>query len=457
MKLLRLLLLVFCFAGSASAQDQATLVADKVFINGDTVLIAEGNIEVFYKGARLSARRITYDRASDRLTIEGPITLTDGGSVAIFADFAELSTDLQNGLLSSARLVLDQQLQLAAVEIARVDGRYTELRKVVASSCQVCARAPVPLWSIRARRVIHDQEERQIYFEDAQFRIGNMPVFFIPRLRFPDPTLKRATGFLFPRLRSTSQLGTGLKLPYFITLGRSADVTLTPYISASTQTLEFRYRQAFRTGDILFNGAVSRDDILPGEMRGYLFGEGAFLLPRDYRLSFGLQTTSDDSYLLDYGYSSADRLESNVALTRIRRDEYINARVVGYYSLRSAEPNSTQPTAVTEGTYERRFVSTALGGIATLSLDTLTAYRASTDDGLGRDTARATARLAWERNFLFGPGILALAQHEFRLTILRLNKTQHLLVVHPDYGPKPLSRYAGLFVRSNPMVLLPIS
>lgn len=407
---MRFACLLFCllgFALPAFTQDQATLVADRVEIQNSSVLIAQGNIEVFYKGVRLTAQRITYDRASDRLNIDGPITLNDGEKIAIFASFAELSTDMQNGLLYSARLVLDQQLQLAAVEIARVNGRYTELSKVVASSCQVCAKYPTPLWSIRARRVIHDQEERQLYFEHAQFRVGDVPVLYVPRLRFPDPTLKRATGFLFPRLKSTSQLGTGLKLPYFITLGRSADVTVTPYLSGATTTFELRYRQAFHTGNIQFNGAVSRDDILQDQTRYYLFGEGSFNLPRDYKLSFDIQSVSDDAYLLDYGYSGADRLESNIAITRVRRDEYIEARTISLYSLRDEDVNSKQPSAVSEAYYERRFVPGALGGIATISADMLTSYRASNIDVDGRDIGRLRAGLAWERTGILGPGIQA--------------------------------------------------
>ncbi len=387
------------------AQEAAVLLADTVRINADTTLIAEGNVEVFYEGARLRASRIVYDGAADRLTIEGPITLTDAAGVAIFADQAALSSDLQDGLLTSARLVLDQQLQLAAAEIARVGGRYTELSKVVASSCQVCPAAPVPLWSIRARRVIHDQETRQIYFEGAQFRIGRVPVAYIPRLRFPDPTLDRATGFLFPSVRTTSELGTGLKLPYFVTLGPSADVTLTPYLSPQTTTLEFRYRQAFRRGDITFEGAVSRDDIMPDETRYYLFGSGSFALPRDFRLAFGLQAVSDPAYLLDYDYSDDDRLESGVTVSRYRRDEAIEARVLHFRSIREGEDTATQPTLVAETRYERRLSPAAIGGTLTLGFGTLSTYRNSDLDGPGRDVERAEAVAAWQRSATFGPGL----------------------------------------------------
>ena len=47
-------------------------------------------------------------------------------------------------------MVLDQQLQLAAAQIDRVDGRYTQLTRAAATSCQVCAAIAAPLWQIRA-------------------------------------------------------------------------------------------------------------------------------------------------------------------------------------------------------------------------------------------------------------------------------------------------------------------
>ena len=42
---------VLALALPAAAQDQATLVSDSLSITGDTRLIAEGNVEVFFKKA----------------------------------------------------------------------------------------------------------------------------------------------------------------------------------------------------------------------------------------------------------------------------------------------------------------------------------------------------------------------------------------------------------------------
>ena len=271
--------LVVCLALDVAAQAQpdarptdpapAVLVADNIEVTRDRRLIARGNVEAFQGTTRLSAQAIEYNPDTGGLTITGPIVIDDGGGIVILANQAELSEDLQNGLLTGARLVLNDQLQLASVQLNRVDGRYTQLYKTAVTSCRICEEdTGPPLWQIRAKRVIHDREERQLYFDGAQVRVRDVPILYLPRLRLPDPTLDRATGFLIPEIRSNSRLGTGLRVPYFIKLGDHRDLTLTPYLTGDTRTLEFRYRQAFKRGRIILQGAYSDDDLQPNDRRG---------------------------------------------------------------------------------------------------------------------------------------------------------------------------------------------
>ena len=419
MRALLVILLVWLAAPPALAQDDATLVADKVFLNADRTLTAEGAVEVLYQGARLTASRIVYDSATETLTIDGPIRLTEGGGTVILADQAQLSRDLSDGILKSARMVMRDQLQLAANELRRVGGRYTQLTRVVASSCQVCASNPRPLWEIRASRVVQDPVRQRLYFDDAQLRVLGLPVFYVPRLRLPEPGVERATGFLVPRLRSTTQLGTGILLPYFIAIGDSRDVTITPYVSTnSTRTVQLRYRQAFTTGRIEFSGALSRDSIRPGETRGYLFGGGTFILPRSFVLSFNIETVSDDSYLLDYDITSKDRLTSFVRLGRTRSDEHIAASLTQYDTIRTSETNALLPTTVGALSFERRFGVPGIGGIGGVRFEFHSLRRSSASiadidgDGQsdGRDMARATAGLNWQRTATLPSGIVASAK-----------------------------------------------
>ena len=183
---------------AALAQSVPTLLADSIVINPDQSLTADGAVEVLFKGQHMTARRVTYDRTTNRLKIDGPIYLDDGQGTVMLADEGDLSADFRNGILTSARMVMDDQLQMAARQINRVDERYTQLSRVTASSCQVCASNPVPLWEIRSSRVVHDQLDHQIYFDNAQFRFAGIPILWLPRLRMPDRRSNAPRGFCYP-------------------------------------------------------------------------------------------------------------------------------------------------------------------------------------------------------------------------------------------------------------------
>ena len=399
---------------AAVGQDQgaampASLVADRVYVGADKSLTAEGHVVVFYKGARMQASKVVYDRTGDKLFITGPIRLTTSDGTILLASSAELSPDLQNGILRSARMVLDRQLQLAAVQINRVGGRYTQLTKTVASSCVVSASNPTPLWEIRSSRVVHDQLDHQLYFDNATFRLFGVPIFYLPRLRIPDPTLKRASGFLLPSFSNSSLLGFGASLPYFIKLGDSRDLTLTPFIATRTTTLNFRYRQAFRNGSMEWKGAVSSDSVRQSGLRGYLFATGNFALRNDYKLHFDVQQVSDASYLTDYGISNIDRLQSDIELSRTRRNDYSSARLYGFHSIRAGDDNSVLPDVVAGYTRIHRFTLPGLGGQGSLTFDAFGLLRTSNADVVGRDESRASVRLKWRRSWIVGPGIVVSA------------------------------------------------
>ena len=414
--------------------DAATLLADRVTLTGPRTLTAEGDVVIWYHGRRLIASGVTYDGAADRVRVQGPIHLSEPAQrgtaheVVVIADSADLDQDLRDGILRGARLVLAREMQMAARE-ARIEGggQLVVLDQVVASSCQICAENPVPLWEIRARRITHDRQARQIRFDNPQLRAFGVPVIALPWLVAPDPTVTRMNGFLAPRFRTTSGLGAGVKLPYFITLGDSADLTLTPYLSASrTTTLEARYRRALRRGEIMFDAALSRDDIAPGNTRGHFFGAGTFHLPDGWRLDGQLQLASSRAYLLDYDVSDADRLWSGAALSRIRRDELAWARLGRYSTLREGEDSATTPAQVVDAYWQRRFTPDRLGGVAVLEWSAHAHRRPSRDDIIGRDMARTSFAASWTREEVLAGGLLAEARMRLDADLFRVTQdSQH--------------------------------
>ncbi|UWQ20818.1 LPS-assembly protein LptD [Jannaschia sp. W003] len=435
-------------AAPAAAQEAATLVADSITFDQGS-LVASGDVEILSEGRILRARSVRYLRDEDRLEVEGPLTLVDGADRVLVADFAALGQDLRASVLRGARLVLDQRLQIAATEVASdEEGRYTQLYQAVASSCEVCPGRPVPLWQIRARRIVQDQQENQLYFEGARFEVVGVPILWLPRMRLPGPGNERATGLLAPRFSSDDQLGFGVTVPSFIALGPSADLTVAPYATFSdTRALNLRYRQAFRSGAIEINGAVARDDVRPDITRGYLFADGAFRLPREYQLEFAIETTSDDDFLLEYDISEADRLESRIALARVERDNRFLAEAIAFRTLRQGETSDTQPTRVATITREQR--RDLFGGIGFWQLEAHGRERAAGFEPVGfgpgsaRDVLRLSASAGWRRSTVRAGGMVVTTLAEIHADAYRVTQDPAF-----DEGVvTALTPYAGIEAR----------
>lgn len=420
------------------AQGQATLMADQVFVDAAHRLVASGSVEVWYGSVRLTARRVVYDQARNHLMIEGPIVMHDGPDRLFLADSAELSDDLRNGLIRSARVVLDQQLQIAAASVERENANITRMNAVVASSCPVCAQNPTPLWEIRAARVTHDQDAQQLYFDQAQFRVAGVPVFYFPHLRLPDPTLRRARGFLTPRLTVRSGLGVGVALPYFLPFGTERDVTITPYLySTGSFALGMRYRQAFANGGLEFGGQIGRDNRLPDRARGYAYLRALFHLRDDYRLSADLLVPGDRRLLNTYGITSATRIRSHVTLERYRRDQAFRARLMQFYTLEPGVDNRILPNQVAQAEWEQRIglSRVPVGGEIRLRFAAHVHQRRSSIDGPdGRDLARFNVAAEWHRQTILPAGIVATGALQGRL--------DHVRVGDDSAFPSPVTRRA---------------
>ncbi|MGB0958773.1 MAG: LPS-assembly protein LptD [Halocynthiibacter sp.] len=390
----------------ALAVDPAALVADQITVTASGSVEATGSVEIFQDGTTLKAQNLTYDPQSETLTIKGPITLKSADGTRILASEAELNRGLREGIIKGARILIGDRMQVASSEYYHEQGRYAQFRKTVASSCKICTNSPTPIWHIRSKRIIHDRLEKQLYFDEPSVYVLGVPVFYAPRLRFPDPTLKRATGLLAPELRVSTLLGTQILTPYFFKLGEHKDLTLTPQISSKTKTLNYQYRQAFHSGQLSIKGAVSDDDLVAGT-RSYIEAYGEFDLARDYTLKFQVQDSSDRDYISNYSFPPSNRLQSHVTLQRTRRDKHVDAGVYHVHSLRQSEINDDLPHDFINFDYRQRLFPNAIGGEVELSATGIAAQRDSTIDVTGRDFSRISLRADWNRRWQLPLGIVA--------------------------------------------------
>lgn len=395
-------------AGESGAAPVA-LIADEITYSEETgIVTARGGVQVFRDGRTLTADEIRYDSRADRLSATGAITVRAEGGETVYADVADLDAGFRDGIVEGARSVIaDGAAKISARRAQRVEGRYNVFSKAVFSPCEVCAEKPVPLWRIRAERIVHDQEEGLIHYQDAYFDVMGLTIAYLPYFRHPSPEVDRATGFLYPDIGHDSAYGFELKLPYYIVLDDYSDMTLTPFIASDDGAiLETEYRRRFATGfiDMNLNLGVTdyHNDGKSARARLGGFGTARYGLGGGLHTGFDLAFATDDPFLRRYDYTDLDRLNSEAFLRQYDGRNRASLSASYTQSLRLREGQDTLPSPVPEFSI-RRVMDTPFmgGGELGFSLDGGAIFRES-----GRDVGRISGGADWSRSTIVGPGLV---------------------------------------------------
>lgn len=370
------------------------------------LVIAKGHVEISQKDQILLADTVTYNQRTDTVTASGHVSLLQPTGDIVFADFVELHDDLREGFIKDARLLLSDRSRMAGNTARRIAGNRTELRRVVYSPCELCRDDPTqpPLWQIKAEEVVHDRALQIVEYRDATMEIGGLPIFYTPYLSHPDPSVKRATGFLPPVIGSSSSLGFHTAIPYYWVLGPDKDATFRPLLTTiGGQVLGGQYRQRFGNGRIQTDGsiafgsspAISKSAAPLGDIRGHLFSTGEFDLNENWRTGFDVRRTSDQTYLQRYRFQfSNDFLTSRLYAEDFGQRSYGNVSAYSFQSLRPGVPDKIQPIAAPLANYNWTSLPDSLGGRWSVNGNALDLVRIQ-----GTDMRRLSAGTEWRVPF----------------------------------------------------------
>ena len=143
--------------------------------------------------------------------------MTDADGKITYANLLDLSDDYRDGFVDSLRVDTADATRMAASRADRSSGNYTVFENGVYTACAPCRDDPKkpPLWQVKGARIIHDQNEKMLYFEDARLEFFGVPMAYLPYFSTPDPTVKRKTGFLMPTPAWASAYGYGVETPFY--------------------------------------------------------------------------------------------------------------------------------------------------------------------------------------------------------------------------------------------------
>jgi len=241
-----------------------------------------------------------YEIDNDLLKVENLI-FTDTKKNKLESSLAYLN--INNGKLYSK----DAELNLASSDEngnePRIKGKsvinddeFTEIKKGVFTNCK--KRDGCPPWKISSEKIKHDKKNKIINYENAKFYIYDFPILYLPRFYYPDPTVKRQSGFLPPSFNnSLNNSKNFISIPYFYAPTDNKDFTITPRLYTEQNLLfQTEFRQVNKNSDHNADFSFFGDD-----NDGHIFYEYKKLSNsekfQENEISVKLQQVSDDNYI----------------------------------------------------------------------------------------------------------------------------------------------------------------
>lgn len=373
--------------------------------------IAKGHVEISQNDQVLLADTVSYNRHTDTVSASGHVSLLLPTGEVVFSDFMELRDSMNNAFAQNVRMLLADRSRLAANTARRLNGKVLEIRRGIYSPCDLCKNDPTapPAWDFKAREIRHDKEEKIIEFRDVTLDIDGVPVFYSPYLSEPDPSVKRASGFLTPSFGNSNNLGVHLTVPYFLVLGPDKDLTLSPrFTSRAGPVMASEYRQRFSNGELSAIGSLNYSDFGSGnvtnagsEVRGHINAGGIWDIDPTYRTGFQIQRASDQTYLLRFGFGNPllNALISRAYLEGFqpRAETDVNAYI--FQPLLPGLGDATQPIVLPVANRNWQSAPDSWGGVTHLNANLLDIVRE-----VGTQTRRLSLGGVWDKTFRDGIG-----------------------------------------------------
>ena len=407
-----------------------------VYDNDQQTITAIGEVRIDYDGTRLVADRLIYDQPTRRLIAVGNVEILQPDGTRSFAEEVDITDDFREGFVNALRVVTPERTRFAAESATRQNGSLTTFVNGVYTACEACPNHPErpPLWQIKAQKIIWNGEEKTIRFERARFELLGVPIAGLPVFTTADPSVKRKTGFLAPNFRFASELGFGLRVPYFVNLAPNRDLTFAVTGFTKQGFLgEAEYRHRFENGTVTLKTAgihqFQPDAFGPTEVdstvenRGMIGTSGRFDINSRWVFGWNGMMQSDENFAQTYeieGYNSGT-FQNVVYLTGMGDRSYFDTRLMKF-DRQVASITSTaeeqQAMALPSADYNYVVKEPVAGGQLSFDVNTRGIVRSVTDDrkvlgdsnfvtaGVDADSWRLSAQSEWKRTIITQGGLV---------------------------------------------------
>ncbi|MCB1379555.1 MAG: LPS-assembly protein LptD [Alphaproteobacteria bacterium] len=390
--------------------------AEKLAYDGKSdIATATGLVRITYGPYTLTATKVVYDRRKGLFKANGSVELREPNGNILQADLAEMNDKFKEGFAEHVRALLTNDVTITANYARRYENGITVYENVSYTACKSCVdEGGTPLWQILSRETTHDQQQHTLYYRDATLEIAGVPVFWTPYFSYPDPTVKRRSGWLIPQGHYGEAYGFGVSMPYFWAVKPNADLTVTPRLTSGQGLVaDAEWRHRLNNGIYSLRG-YGLYELSPGRTdensrwRGALTSTGDFRLNDTWTWGWDGTLVSDRAFLNEYDYDSRDMAVSSVNLTGLSGRNYTKAQALHYRTLLTGEDQDLMPVALPYVTSNYIFDQQVLGGELGFNFNAYSLRRGDPDPrfDLGTEQTRAVASLDWRRQFISNAGML---------------------------------------------------
>ena len=329
-------------------KDRLLLEARQLIYDRDkNIVTAEGDVRLYYQGRALVADKVVYNRNTNRVFATGNAKLTEADGTVSYSDRFDLTDDFKDGFIDSLKADTKDKTHITAARAERTGGESTTFDKALYSACDACKDDPTrpPLWQVRAKKIIHKNQEHTVYYEDAYLEFYGYPVAYLPYFSTPDSSGGRQSGVLTPHYIFKTSLGYGLTVPYFFALAPNYDMTVSPtYYSRQGffGDVEWRHRLLNGSYNIRAAGIFQQDTtaftVAPfgagtREFRGSVESNGLFNINERWKFGWKANIATDKYFQVDYKEPTSN-LTNNYFPESISTAFLTGQAARGYFDLR---------------------------------------------------------------------------------------------------------------------------
>ncbi|RBP83061.1 LPS-assembly protein LptD [Marinomonas rhizomae] len=231
------------------------LTADLIVRDKDGVIYLQGAAEIIQPQSTLSANKIEgipdqYYRASGNVTLRSDNQLIRSSSSYIGNNDSEPTKFNDAKFLS-----YDSGARVEAKSLSRSQDGVVFIEEGFFTTCEPNQES----WKLYGSSIELDTKSGFGTAKHVQIRVGELPIFYFPWLRFPiDDT--RQTGFLFPSFGYSSSDGLSFSTPFYWNIAPNYDATITPqFIQEKGEGIDIEFRHLSPYGQTVYEQSTFSD------------------------------------------------------------------------------------------------------------------------------------------------------------------------------------------------------